>query len=61
MKELKRYLKMKGLTAREFSILSGIDHSQISRYLRGLIRPSLENAYRIQKATKGDVRMEDWV
>lgn len=61
MKALKKYLKANGLTAKEFSRKAEVDHSQISRYMRGLVKPSLENAYRIEKTTKGKVKMESWI
>jgi transcriptional regulator with XRE-family HTH domain len=61
MKALKEYLKKNKLTARAFSKISGIDESQLSRYLNGTTLPSLENAHKIEDVTKRKVKTESWL
>ena len=58
---LRAYLAHNKLTLRAFSIKSGIDQSQLSRYNNRLATPSLENAYKIYRSTDKSVKMEEWL
>lgn len=58
---LREYLKKHKLTLRAFSIISDIDQSQLSRYLNGFSKPTIESAYKIYRASNRFVKMEEWV
>lgn len=57
---LKDYLSKKKLTYRAFSKKVDIDSAQLVRWANGQILPSLKNAYKIYKATRGQVKLHDW-
>ena len=61
MNALRDYLTKNNLTLRAFSTKADIDQSQISRYINGITKPTLENAYKIYRATKKAIRMEEWL
>ena len=61
METLRSYLAHNKMTLRVFSGLSGIDQSQLSRYNNRLATPSLENAYKIYRASKKASKMEIWL
>jgi transcriptional regulator with XRE-family HTH domain len=58
---LRSYLSDNKMTLRAFSMISNIDQSQLSRYNNRLSIPSLENAYKIYRASKKAVKMEGWL
>ena len=61
MEKLKQFLKEKGWTQAMFCEKSEIDAGALCRMLQGKTTPSLENALKIKKATRGRVKPEDWV
>lgn len=48
------------MTQRDAAKALGIDEFSFSRYLRGVVTPSLKMAERIATATKGQVPMDSW-
>lgn len=50
---LRIHLRQRGLSIRQFANDAGIDHSIISRFLRGERTPSLETFLRIERAIIG--------
>lgn len=57
---LKEYLASKGEKQTDFAIRVQTTVSTISRISAGLIRPALDLALRIERATGGKVRVEQW-
>lgn len=61
MTTLRAYLADNKMTLRAFSQVADIDQSQLSRYNNRLSMPTLENAYKIYRATRKSVKMEVWL
>lgn len=65
MSILQTYLSNAGMTQREFAAKVGVDQSIISRLSKdvnkGGMTPSLDLAFRIQRATRGKVPASSWV
>lgn len=61
MTQLQSYLTHNGLTQADFAAAVGVTQATISRLAGGSIRPSLELAAIIEKATQGKVRALSWV
>ena len=59
--DLKTYLEQNNISYREFGTMIGVDHSQVSRWIRGHRLPSLPMAVAIEKATGGQVMPADFV
>lgn len=59
--KLNEYLEINKISQSAFSRLAQLDQAQISRFLGGLSKPSVEAAYKIYRATKKKVKMEEWV
>jgi transcriptional regulator with XRE-family HTH domain len=57
---LKRYLRRTGLSQRQFAIITESQEGQVSAWVRGLRRPSLDEAFRLEAATKGAVPASAW-
>jgi transcriptional regulator with XRE-family HTH domain len=57
---LRSWMKRKGVTQAQLSEMTGIQQPLISKYLRGVQRPQLDNALAIERATNGDVPVEAW-
>lgn len=57
---LKEYLTKHKITFRAFSVKVDIDAAQLNRYANGQYKPSLENAYKIYKATRTRVTFLSW-
>lgn len=57
---LKEYLTKNKISFRSFSKVVNIDQAQLNRYANGIQQPSLGNAYKIYKATKKKIKLEDW-
>jgi transcriptional regulator with XRE-family HTH domain len=57
--KLKDYLKIHNLSFRDFEKISGINHQTLHHYVHKIHKPSLQNAQKIFKATKGAVTLED--
>ena len=57
---LKDYLDRHELTNIGFARKSGVDTTKISKFANGHARPSLDNAYKIFKASQGKVKLDDW-
>ena len=53
--QLKEYLEVTGISRLYFSNLIGIRESNLSRYITGKVRPSLNMASKIEEATQGHV------
>ena len=58
--KLETYLKSKSITRTDFAGLIGTTQASVSRYVSGERRPSIEMIDKIEKATKGKVKMRDW-
>lgn len=58
--KLETYLKTKSITRTDFAGLIGTTQASVSRYVSGERRPSIEMIDKIEKATKGKVKMRDW-
>jgi transcriptional regulator with XRE-family HTH domain len=59
--KLAAYLKRHKLTQLAFAEKAGVPVPQVSLYLSAIRRPGLESALKIERATDGAVRAEDWV
>jgi transcriptional regulator with XRE-family HTH domain len=57
---LTEYLNHKGKSFNEFSRLVEIAPAQLSRYVNGVQKPSLDNAYKIYLKTNRKVNLQDW-
>ena len=60
MQKLSDYLKRKNITGQEFAASVKADPATISRILRGQ-EPRIALALRIESATKGAVKVRDWI
>lgn len=58
---LKRWLETSGKTQEWLSEHTGIQQPLISKYVRGVQRPHIDNAVAIEKATDRGVPVEEWV
>ena len=58
---LLRYLKRRNMTAKEFCRIVGIKHGTLSRWCTRKAIPSLYYALLVTAATKGEVRLHDWL
>ncbi len=58
--KLETYLKTKSITRTDFAGLIGTTQASVSRYVSGERRPSIEMIDKIEKATRGKVKMRDW-
>jgi transcriptional regulator with XRE-family HTH domain len=54
------WLKSSGLTQKEFAERIGVTQSAISHLRNNRKRPSFELMVKIEKATKGKVKLNDW-
>lgn len=59
--KLGEYLHTNNMSLRFFAKQTGIHYRQLHRYVRGEGVPSLLNAYKIWKASKRKVRLQDWI
>ena len=58
---LQAWLKAADITAAEFARRLEYDPSNMSKLLKGAIRPTLEMAFRIERATAGQIPASAWV
>lgn len=61
MTELKAYLDRTGEKQTKFAERIGTTSATISRLCSGTLKPSLELAHQIERATDGQVPTETWV
>lgn len=59
--KLKAWLKLHRMTQAAFAKLVATDQAHVSDLVNGKVSPMLQLVSRIEKATKGDVKYEDWV
>lgn len=59
--ELQEYLKKRNLTTEQFAKLIAVSQGAVSRYATGKRFPSRDILRRIDAATKGKVRANDFV
>ena len=60
MEKLLSYLKETNLTQVQFALLAGVRQATISRIINGGVKdPRISTLYRIEKATRGKVRVSD--
>lgn len=57
---LERHMLKHGKSQRQLAHEAGIAEADLSRYLRGRT-PSVENAFAIERATRGEVPAKAWV
>ena len=60
MEHLAEYLADNGITQREFAESINVDPSVVSRFLKKRVRPGLDTAFAIERATGGRVKAESW-
>lgn len=58
---LDAYLTAEGIKDADFAPLIDRDRSMVSKLRRGIVRPSIELADVIEKATSGRVPLRSWV
>lgn len=59
--DLNRYLNDRGIKDAEFAILIERDRSMVSKLRRGLVRPTLDLAAAIERASNGEVSLRSWL
>jgi len=59
--ELDSFMKSKGVSDAELAALIGKDRTLVNRLRRGLVRPTLDVAARIEAVTSGEIKMQSWV
>ena len=59
--KLAAYLDAQKLTQEQFAQLAGVPGPQVSLWLSRRRRPGLESALKIARATRGEVKPEDWI
>lgn len=57
---LAAWLKKTGMSQQDFSQRTGIEQPLVSRYVRGKGQPKAVYILAIEKATNGEVALEDW-
>ncbi len=57
---LSQWMKETHVSQTEFADLTGIDQSLLSKYLKHVRRPNVDQALAIERATKGAVPVEEW-
>lgn len=57
---LRAWREEKGISQNDAASLIGVDFVQLSKYERGVARPGLDRAVRIQDVTRGLVPVESW-
>lgn len=60
MDKLEHYLKAREIKHHEFAALIGTTQATVTRYVNGDRRPSVSTALKIEKVTKGKVKVSDW-
>ncbi|MFV1919159.1 hypothetical protein VPH46_06970 [Sphingomonas sp. MJ1 (PH-R8)] len=58
---LDAYLNRERIKDADFAPLIGRDRSMVSKLRRGLVRPTLELADRIEQKTNGEVPIRSWL
>ncbi|SDA15084.1 hypothetical protein [Sphingomonas sp. NFR15] len=58
---LDAYLKRHAINDADFAPLIGRDRSMVSKLRRNRVRPSLDLAHAIEKATNGEVLIQSWL
>lgn len=58
---LQEYMTQNGVTLRDMEEVTEIDFRTLSLYKLKKVIPSIKNAAKIKKATRGKVKMEDWI
>lgn len=58
---LKSWIETNGQSVNEFARRVEYDHSNMHKLVKGVIRPSLDLAFRIERATDGAVPAAAWV
>jgi len=61
MEHLAVYLDQHGITQSAFAGSLGTTQATISKFCRGVTRPSLDMAVKIERATGGSVPVASWV
>jgi transcriptional regulator with XRE-family HTH domain len=60
MSALRKWREANAITQERLAELTGIPQSLLSKYEREAVRPQIDNALAIQRATKGGVPVESW-
>jgi len=60
MDKFKTYLTDQKIKHHEFAELIGTTQATVTRYVNGDRRPSVSTALKIEKVTKGKVKVSDW-
>lgn len=58
---LRQYLKETGKTLADLARDTGLDDGLLSRFARGMRRPGLESATKLEQATAGKVPAASWL
>lgn len=59
--KLRAYMKRSGLTQEQLAAAADVPGPQVSLWLNRKRRPSLESAFKIERATAGEVTAADWL
>lgn len=60
LQKLKLYLSAAGISNNDFAEKAGINLRTFERYIQGHRMPNLEAAIRIERASGGKIKPEDW-
>ena len=60
-KDFKNFLKEKRWTQAEFGKMVGVDQKTVSFWMNGILKPSLHNAFKVQKITRGKVKAKSFL
>ena len=60
MEKLVAHIRACGQTQSQFAPLIGVTQASLSKMCRGVIRPSLETALKIEAVTEGAVPVSAW-
>jgi len=61
MLTLKAYLQKNREKQKDFAARIGASEAAVSRFCKGVAKPSLQQAHDIERATKGKVKTEVWL
>ena len=59
--KLLKFIDDEKLTQERFAELAGVPAPQISLWTSGKRKPGLESAFKLQEATRGIIRADEWI
>jgi DNA-binding transcriptional regulator YdaS (Cro superfamily) len=61
MDQLEQYLTSHDMSQRDFAKLVGVSEPLVCQWRSGQRKPNLDNAFAIERATKGAIKASSWM